>query len=293
MIIVRLIGGLGNQLFQYALGRRLALERGVPLKLDLSWFQVQSLRHYMLDRFKIDAEIATPDEIAYLTRSNGKGIPNLLYKMGEKFVPYYRRTVVREVKRSFDPRILKVKPSAQLIGYWQSERYFKEIESHLRQELSLKQPLSSQSANIARQMQGSNSISLHVRRQDYVSSARRIQVYGVCSLEYYQRAVEYLRKNVPNPHFFVFSDDVTWAGSNLTFLAPMVEVIEVDGPARDEEELILMSRCKHHILANSSFSWWAAWIGTTPGTVVVAPRQWIRDPRRENPDIAPAAWVRM
>jgi len=293
MIVVRLIGGLGNQLFQYALGRRLALERGVPLKLDLSWFQTQSLRHYMLDRFKIDAETVTPQEIARLTGSNWEGVSDQVYQMIQKYVPYYRRSVVKEAKYSFDPLILKAKSDVLLIGYWQTEKYFKQIESHLRQEFSLKQPLSPESARLAERIQRGNSISVHVRRTDYVESVRRIQVYDVCSIEYYQKAAEYLCKIVPNASFFVFSDDISWAANNLSFLSPAIEIVDVKGTSQDAEELILMGYCRHHIIANSSFSWWGAWLGTTPQTVTIAPQQWIRNSRRENPDITPAGWIRM
>lgn len=293
MIIVRLMGGLGNQMFQYALGRRLALERGVPLKLDLSWFQTQALRRYMLDRFQVNAEIATPEEIACLVGSNRKAISGWLYRIIQNCLPYYRRNRVTETNHSFNPLLLNVKSNVLLIGYWQSEKYFKEIGTHLRQEFSLKRPFSPKSLSLADRIQRENSISLHVRRKDYVESPRRIEVYDVCSIEYYRRAVEYLRQIVPNASFFVFSDDISWATVNLKFLSPAVEMVDVKGAAQDVEELILMSYCKHHIIANSSFSWWGAWLGATAETVTIAPRQWIRDRRRENRDITPVEWIRM
>jgi hypothetical protein len=290
MIIVRLIGGLGNQMFQYALGRRLAAERNVPLKLDIAWYQEHTLRSYQLDRFQISSQVATPQEVECVTKSHWRGLPGRFYQAIQRRLPYHRRAVVREVASSFDLSILKVSKSAYLIGYWQDEAYFKPVELPLRQEFMLKHPFSPGSAVWASKIQACNSVSVHVRRGDYVSDSNIFQKFGLCGVEYYLKAFEYISAHDSGFTFFVFSDDLDWARQNLGFFSP-AEFVRVEGRTQDEEEMILMSLCRYHIIANSSYSWWGAWLGKGDGNMVIAPKKWFNTKEIDRTNLPLADWI--
>lgn len=292
MIIVKLMGGLGNQMFQYALGRHLAIQRCVSLKLDVSWFAGQTLRQFKLDRFNIQAEIASSEEIFFFTREDWPTISRKLYLFAQRLFPMYFGKVIKQKGLYFSAEMFNSPKKIYLNGYWQSEKYFKVIETMLRQDFTLKKGLSSKSARIIGRVKECPSVSLHVRRKDYVEDKNTTRVHGVCSIEYYEKAVKYLRENIPNASFFVFSDDLSWAAKNLSFLSP-IEFVDAGGNIRDEEELILMSACKHHIIANSTYSWWGAWLGTYPEKIVVAPRRWFNDMAIDTNDIVLETWIRM
>ncbi len=292
MIVVKLMGGLGNQLFQYALGRRLAYERGTSLKLDLSWFQTQTLRSYQLDPMKICAEIASPGDIEKLTRANWGGLKGRIYQAIQRRMPYYRRRVVAEKDRFFDSHVVnKGSRNAYLMGYWQSEKYFEPIASLLREELKLKEPLSpacqAWKENISRLQ---STTSLHVRRGDYVSNPHDTK--GPCSPAYYPEAISYIRQRLPGRTIFVFSDDIDWTRQNFSSYSPM-EFVKLESTNRDQEEMWLMSLCDHHIIANSTYSWWGAWLGTNAEKIVIAPQKWYVDKTRNTKDFIPETWIRM
>lgn len=286
MIVSKIQGGLGNQLFQYALGRRLALDRGVPLKLDLSWYWANRVRSYGLWHFNICAEMAFPDDIALTA---GKRNDPMARKL-EGQMPYYHRSQVWQQHRQFDANILNVKSPVYLHGYWQSEKYFQAIEAILRQELTLKASPDAGNQALAHTIAQVNAVSLHVRRGDYVSSPQAAKVHGLCSLAYYQRAMATVAERVKAPHFFIFSDDLAWVQENLKTTYPVTYVGQ-NGADKDYEDLRLMTLCQHHIIANSTFSWWGAWLGANPNKIVVAPQPWLTVPDHDPRDIIPAAWL--
>ena len=288
MIIVKLFGGLGNQMFQYAFARCLAYERRVKLKFDLSWFQTQSMRKYMLDRFNIASEIATPDEITNLTKSNWTSILGRINQAVQRRLPYYHRLVIEEAHYTFDPEVFKVGRNALIVGYWQSEKYFLPIHQIIRKEFKLRQSLSHESLNWAKKIQSCNSISIHIRRGDFVSDTSLDQSLPI---SYYQQAMEYLLQHCPDPNFFIFSDDIPWAYQNLN-IQPPPKFVHFEEKKRDEEELVLMSLCKNHIIANSTFSWWGAWLSINPRKIVIAPQNWMNDAVTTN-DLLPDSWVRI
>lgn len=293
MIIVKLMGGLGNQLFQYALGRQLAQDRKVPLKLDTAWFQKQTLRTYQLGRFKIAAEIASAGDMAAVTRSQWAGWRRRVAKMIDGRTPYYRRRVIAENTPGFDPLVLKYAPKqAYLSGYWQCQSYFAGIAADLRREITLKEPLSQEFETWSERIRRADAASLHVRRGDYVSNLQSSAVHGVCSPGYYAAAVRALRQRCPGCVLFVFSDDLPWCRDNLGHLSPL-EFVGLEGRLQDQEELILMSQCRHHILANSSFSWWGAWLNPTEEKMVFTPERWGNDPAWTAVDIIPPGWIRI
>lgn len=276
MVTSILSGGLGNQMFQYARGRALALRKGVPLALDISrYVRGSSHREFLLGHFDIKARIRR------------HSLHQLL-----RWVDRFRRTKhwVQEPGYNFEPTLLT--PTVNrlyLSGVWQSEKYFMDYADVIRQDLTLRQPLSSAAAKVHSQI-GDTAVSLHVRRGDYVTHAGRNRKYGFCPPAYYVRAMTLLAGQVSNPTVFIFSDDVEWARSNvpISFRHVFVSAFAI----ADYEEMALMSSCRHHIIANSTFSWWGAWLNPRTSRIVIAPKVWMAS-RPDTPDIIPPSWVRI
>jgi hypothetical protein len=285
MIITRLVGGLGNQLFQYAAGRRLAHRHGVTLKLDVTPFKTYSLRQYGLGDFAINADVASPADIAFFNPDSR--VKKLLCRLtGQQMIGnvFFGRDYI------FESRLLVAPASLFLVGHWLSEEYFVDIADILRQELTVLSPLAGRNAEIAAEIAASESVSIHVRRGDYVSNPGNAGLYSACTPEYYGRCVAYIAERVRNPRFFVFSDDIEWAAANLSFGHPTTFVGH-NGDAASHEDLRLMSLCRHHITANSTFSWWGAWLNPGTDKMVLTPRRWFQS--REVENLIPEGWVRI
>lgn len=296
MVIVRLNGGLGNQMFQYAAGLRLATEWQVPLKLDLRFYETNQsgceYRNYGLDCFNINADIATPSEIgAFKTASQKRPLFAFFRHPFIKSTPGKGFTFLREEYFHFNPAVLTAKPPVYLDGYWQSEKYFKDCESGVRKAFLYNKPLDNRYADIGKKISSSNSVSVHIRRGDYMSSKRVADVHGLCPLEYYNKAIEKIAGLINQPEFFIFSDDIKWAKNNLTS-SFFLHFIKGD-KTKPCDDLNLMSQCKNHIIANSSFSWWGAWLSKYKNKIVIAPFKWFLDPRKNTSDLIPNTWIRL
>jgi len=272
MIIVQLVGGLGNQLFQYATARRLAHVHNTVLKLDISPFEKYTLHAYHLNNLNIIENITAVNDIEQITGNKGQ--------------------VIREKTFNFDPEILHLSDNVYLQGYWQSEKYFADIKHIINEEFTVKHALDSRNKEITDSINNCSSISLHIRRGDYINNPHTNSVHGTCRLEYYQRCFAKMVEAVPEPHFFVFSDDPEWAVENLKLDYPMT-LIDHNGPERDYEDLRLMSMCKHNITANSTFSWWGAWLNPNPDKLVFAPERWFQNEKIDTSDLIPANWQKV
>jgi hypothetical protein len=293
MVIVRLIGGLGNQLFQYAAARRLSILHQTTLKLDITLLEYYKLRRYSLTPFHIQEVFATPKEIAKVKGTSKKGLAKIAFRLSQKLKPYYRRSIFSEFHfGTFDPNIMKTPKDVYLDGYWQSEKYFVDIQDVIRREFTIKVEQDRQSREIAEQIAGTQSVSIHVRRGDYVSNPETRRVHGVCNLDYYKQCISLIAEKITYPHLFVFSDDPGWVTDNLRFDYPTTFVTHNDA-AKNYEDLRLMSMCKHHIIANSSFSWWGAWLNANPNKIVLAPRRWFNDPGIDTRDLLPDGWIKV
>jgi hypothetical protein len=290
-VITRLNGGLGNQLFQYAAGRALADRLGAPLKVDLSEFESYLLRRFELDQFTINAGIATPEELAGFVIN-----PSRFQRSYSRFAISlglgFNRIAFKERKFGYDDTFEKIRHPMYLNGYWQSEKYFKSAEGKLRSELCLVDKLGVSSQKILDEILQCTAVSLHIRRGDYITNPSAASVHGVCSLDYYYSAIRHITTHVQNPYFFVFSDDPEWAKDNLKISQP-VWFVEANGPDRGVEDMWLMKSCKHHIIANSSFSWWAAWLNGRQDKIVIAPRIWFLDKTINTGDLIPEQWHRI
>ncbi len=293
MIVTRLRGGLGNQMFQYAAGRALALRTGGELKLDLGYFERSSLRSYALGPFPIRAVPATAEEVARLTRT-----PRPL-RIARRLLgrpPRPPRSHVQESDMSFHPEVLDLPDGVYLDGYWQSERYFADAADAIRAELAPPEPATARDRELAAAIDASESVSLHVRRGDYASSPATLETHGLCGVDYYRRAADWLGGRLSAPALFVFSDEPEWVREHLDLPFPMTVVDhggDGTGYGAAHRDLALMSRCRHHVLANSSFSWWGAWLGRDPDGHVIAPERWFARPDLSSRDLVPERWVRL
>lgn len=237
MTVVKLTGGLGNQMFQYAHGKAVAHRNNEQLFLDTSWYEGRIDRSYILDYFNIDASLA--------------GI----------------------IKRLFAKKI---------VGDFQSENHFREIEETIRKEFTLKNP--------PKPISDPNSVSIHLRGGDYVRG-KKSGFHGTCSPEYYEQAVAHIKTRVDSPHFYIFTDDIEWAKNHIKFPQPFTLMSEKNHTPVDE--LFLMSSCIHNIIANSTFSWWAAWLNQNPKKIVIAPKKWFNNEVADASDIVPLNWLKL
>lgn len=286
MITAILKEGLGNQLFQYAAGRCLAEKRNTTLMLDTFSFKSNALRKYALNNFNINVRIC--DETDHFMVRAKYALKNLF----DQVHAFENKWVYQQKGLNFDKCFLNLPNGSCIEGYWQNEKYFKDIENIIRVEFLVVSKPCDLNASFLDKIKSSNSVSLHVRRGDYVHSKEASAVHGVCGLNYYIKAVNYIKEHITNPHFFVFSDDIPWAKGNLTLTGNQVDYIDHNGNL-DHEDLRLMYNCKHNIIANSSFSWWGAWLNNNPAKIIIAPSKWFNDPARNSNDIVPENWVKI
>lgn len=278
MITTRLFGGLGNQMFQYATGRALALRLGVDLSLDMrDTTRLGGHNQFQLHRHGI--QVVEPE--------------NLPPDRKEKPLAYVAwritsRRLYREKSLGFSPEVLRLPDETYLHGYFQSEKYFADAADTIRSELSLTELLSPETRDWAgRIASDALSVSLHVRRGDYLSAGN----FGTCDAAYYNRALATLTDRLgARPNVYAFSDDPDWVRDHLHLEAEM-DVVGHNPPERGHEDMALMSTCQNHIIANSTFSWWGAWMNPRADKIVVAPKIWFSNPKQKNPDILPDSWI--
>ncbi|MFZ1685797.1 MAG: alpha-1,2-fucosyltransferase [Flavobacteriales bacterium] len=292
-VVTRLAGGLGNQMFQYAAGQALAQHLGVPLLLDTGRLEARpkgmswTARGYALEVFNIDTELVSPE---LLTHFGGDASDEPWLRIMHKVGLVTRESRLLERSKLYDPDFFSQEPPVLLDGYWQCERYFATIATELRQRIFV--PRSEPSANNqarADLMGRHNAASIHVRRGDYVTNSEAARYHGVCPPEYYRSAADELVRAHGVDHFFVFSDDADWVRANLQL--PYPTTVNDHNPGDQSHwDLWLMRHCKHHIIANSSFSWWGAWLSEPAGRTVIAPRNWFADPAIQH-DILPIEWL--
>jgi len=290
MIITKLIGGLGNQMFQYAAGRRVAITNKTELKLDVSGYNQQvgiTPRKYMLDIFNIRASIATRQEIQFFTNQSKNRIQRNFHRIK---LTVLQRQYILQKSTHFTYDFLTIPDNSYLDGYWGSEKYFLDIGDIIRNDFTLKKNPDKVNSELIRYIKNCNSVSIHVRRNDYVKNQKTHDFHGVCGIRYYRKAVSVIMKKVRDPTFFIFSDDPDWCKAHLRFNYPTTHVTNNLGK-NDCEDMRLMSECKHNIIANSSFSWWGAWLNNNPDKIVIAPKKWFRDSSIYTQDIIPDTWI--
>lgn len=290
MIISHVIGGLGNQMFQYAVGRALSLKKRVPLRLDVRAFEGYALHSgYELDRvFNISAQFASD---ADCRRVMGWRAPPIVRRaLQQKKLSFLRGSnFAVEPDFSYWPAIASVPDDCYLQGYWQSENYFQHYAPTIRADFSFRIPANPSNLELANIISECNAVSLHVRRGDYASDPATLATHGLCTLDYYRQAIQYVSERVAEPVFFVFSDDAAWAQKNISIEFPCHFVTQNRG-SESYNDMRLMTLCRHHIIANSSFSWWGAWLNAKPEKIVVAPKKWFVNNNSVS-DLFPSDWI--
>lgn len=311
MIIAHLAGGLGNQLFQYAMARQVAHRLGVELKLDLFGYRSDRLRQYGLHAFAIRATPATWLDVFRLCpgMALGRLLPRPLYerlwrrleKAGRKPVcrprigeadaltrPLRQGRMVAERRLTWDADVDSIPDSSLLVGWWLNERYFAALRPTLLEEIRVTAPPDMRDDELVRQMSAADSVALHVRRDDKVGSAQ----FKATSLDYCHKAMNLMRGRLARPQFFVFSDSPEWTRQHLG-CEPGVTLVDHHDKHHPHLDLRLMSACRHQITAASSMSWWAAWLNPRPDKTVICPpaRHWTAHPAYDTSEILPPGWT--
>ncbi len=286
---MRIQGGLGNQLYQYAFSRSLSLRSGRPILLERRNISRDSSRKYELSAFNIKEEFPGLFIKWFVRWAASESSGNLFRTL---FPPARNYKIIKDQETGFDPSVFNLEKGTLIFeGYWQSFKYFDPYQDVIKSELTFKKEPSVENANILEEIKSVQSVAVHVRRGDYVNNPKCKDLHGTCSLEYYQKANNYLEQNVIKPHFYIFTDDPEWARENLKFYGPF-KVVDNNLGKADFEDLRLMTHCKHFIIANSSFSWWGAWLAYYPGKTVIAPKNWYKIDNYPPEDRIPGDWLR-
>lgn len=283
MIVIELSGGLGNQMFQYALYKKFeSLNKDVVM--ETSFFRSgQELREYELGIFPVKYREITDKEAADI---RGFGYQDsVLDKVYRKLKPKKYKTYIDKIG-PFQPEIFDM-DNVYLSGYWQNENYFKDIRENICKDFSFSEKLMEQNKDICERLERENSVSVHIRRGDYLTT-ENTRIHGnICTDEYYTNAMNYIKQRIENPRFYIFTDDLAWArekysGENIT-------IVDGNRDTSSYVDMFLMSKCKHNIVANSTFSWWGAWLNSNSDKLVLAPPRWLNN--FEEAQVACADWI--
>ncbi|MES2699615.1 MAG: alpha-1,2-fucosyltransferase [Pseudomonadota bacterium] len=307
--MVQLLGGLGNQMFQYAFGRALSLRSGAPLLLDKFLLEDhrtgkhKTNRHYELGIFALKPVFAARSEVAAF-HPYGAGTPGrILYHIRKRLpgqgswrgIPVPSQ-VLRERDFAFDPQIASLPVPRYAAGLWQSWRYFADCDDEIRRDFTFRDPLGPEGEALAARIFDPDAVVVHVRRGDYVNVPEHAQSIGFVGLDYYARALEFIHSKIARPKVFVFSDDLGWCREKLPSLGISVDYVDLKAPGGVQQhafELQLMSRGRNFVLANSTFSWWAAWLSSADIPLVVVPEKWFNDESIVTTDLPCPDWHRL
>ena len=267
-------------MFQYAFGRALALKNITELLLDTKDYENYTLHAYGLHHYNIQAQ------------QEKVGWPHKLFRLVQAIRPLKKRTYIEVISNHFLSELLKPRGgNPYYLWYWQSPKYFEEFADTIRLELTPIHNPGEKNTETMKLMELENAVSIHIRRGDYVSDPNTNKRFWVCDLEYYRAAIEYIREKIDFPKFYIFTNDITWVRENF-LLDPMV-IVDWNGVEKNYEDIRLMSHCKHHIIANSSFSWWGAWLNPHKEKIVVAPKVWLLNGSDDARDLLPENWIQL
>lgn len=286
-IIIKIQGGLGNQMFQYALGISLAQDSSKKVYFDADFYQQKHFFvtpwSYALDYFNTHPEIIH----LKITTKVKNVILDILTRIKPELSTYYLRNMSPQHLQTLISKV----GNFYLDGYWQNEQFFIHHQDLIRSEFKIITPINAINKKWMECIQKENSVCVHIRRGDYVSDPRANKHHGTCSVNYYEQAIEYMQKHVDNPVYFIFSDDLNWVKENIPIPSPCY-YMDHNNTDKNYDDLYLMSNCKYFIIANSSFSWWGAWLSNYSNKIVIAPNRWTND-LVNTVDIIPDAWIRI
>lgn len=295
-VIVSLYGGLGNQLFQYSAAKAYALKNNASLTLDLFWFQIvdqlkdTTPRKYALNPYKLNVNLSY---IGLPWHQKKSFFDKLLYKVvnfskfSQAGTPIYSENL-----QGYDENFFKKTSPIWFNGYWQSYKYFDFIDDIIKKDIGAIKNINNKSRIILNQIKSSESVCIHIRRGDYVTNTNAMNTHGVCSLEYYYKGLEKVCRGLNNPQIFIFSDDPLWVKSNFKSKFSFT-IVDVNGYDDAYQDLWLMKSCQRFVIANSSLSWWAAWLSNSPKKLVVAPKKWFLSNKLDSSDLIPLDWIRL
>jgi hypothetical protein len=294
MIVVQITGGLGNQMFQYAAGRALSLKNNTDLILDIQHFDDIDEKEDLINRdfelgvFDFDKKVRKNPFLYYL-KPNSSLFLNLYYWIKKKvtnFSFFYEGNL--EYKNEFQ----FLGKNVYLQGYFQSEKYFKDYREELLSDFIFPADLNSENKEVLNLINENNAVSIHIRRGDYVNNKLTNTVHGVLPKSYYEQAIEIILSKVKEPYFFIFSDDPEWVMENFKLEVPF-EIIAHNQGDQSYIDMQLMSCCDHNIIANSSFSWWGAWLNNNPEKIVIGANNWFLDPGKQKNNIMCSNWIKI
>ncbi|MBW8521821.1 alpha-1,2-fucosyltransferase [Chryseobacterium chendengshani] len=293
MVAVELIGGLGNQMFQYATAKALSLHRNELLLLDSRLFDNYKLHSYSLNHFNIEASVVKNNLPLKTPSFSKRVIHKILQKLDAFILKNKVFSIYQEKDLRFDKTLFKTnKKNIYLKGYFQSEKYFLRFEDEIRRDFEIITALKKETRDMLKIIEAGDSVSLHIRRGDYISNANANAVHGTCNLDYYHRAITIIQGKIKDPAFFIFSDDIDWAKENLK-IDNTIYFVDFNDASTNYEDIKLMSACKHNIIANSSFSWWGAWLNSSKNKIVIAPSKWFNTDKLNSEDIIPESWMKI
>ncbi len=282
MIIARITGGLGNQMFQYAAGLAMASRHQAPLILDISGYDDYPLRTFDLPKvFDIKPQIASLKLLkSFLPEKQNRLFRKLLP------APHLGKTTFREPHFHVTEQFYSLPDYTYLDGYWQSEKYFLDIEEQIRTHFSIKANLTAEQQRLLEEICVHESVAVHVRRGDYLSNAKANRYHGLLTPAYYEGAIKDLKEHQPEIKFFFFSDDMAWVRETFAH----VKHAHFSDEYEQQIDLLLMKSCKHQIIANSSFSWWGGWLNENSQKKVIAPARWFDKVNHDTRDLLPKSW---
>jgi tellurite resistance-related uncharacterized protein len=287
LIIVKLQGGLGNQMFQYAVGKALACFYNTSLRLDHGFLESRAenathvFREYNLDLFNLRVKRASSRELNTFFKSGP-----IWKKYGVRLGLLTRHEIVNEPHFQFYPELFNKHKHLYLDGYWQSPKYFESIKAELRNDFAFRKTVDTHSFQMLKLIEAVNSVCVNVRRTDFLINSFHAQ----CALSYYKESMTFVSARIANPTFFVFSDDIAWCYENFAHLPNCIIVDHTHKGDRFSNYLMLMASCKHFIIANSTFAWWAVWLANRENNIVIAPQKWFTDPSWRTEDLLPEQW---
>lgn len=277
-------------MFQYAFGKTYAHKNKCDVLFDRSWFDLEQGEHprpLRLTRYNVSAQFASKLQVEQcINKRRASRLPGFLRQLFKK-KKYTSNKRLEQCAGFFDPSLMEPSVNCFFEGYFQTDKYFKDIRGKILSDFTLASPLDESNQQMLHAIQNSNAISIHIRRGDYLNLQ---DTHPVCSMEYYQTAMKSVARSVDKPHFFIFSDDPNWVKSDFP-LAYDKTVVDINNEENGIFDIELMRHCQHNIIANSSFSWWGAWLNENPDKMVVAPKQWFSGKAAD--DILPEEWIKL
>ncbi len=299
MIITKIEGGMGNQMFQYAIGRAISIKNNTELGLYLDFLLDRNFkpdftfRNYSLDVFNIEAKIVDRSKVPFIYRHYNKGILSYIVRIINFILIKILRIKMegKEKNSNFDSTVLLAHGNSYIEGYWQSEKYFSDISEIIRKDFTLKNNIPINIKNLIEIIKKENSLCIHVRRGDYVGNIN----HEIVGREYYNEGIENIKSLTKIDKIYLFSDDINWCKENMKFEFPTMFVGDEYAGENAEWHHILMRSCKNFIIPNSTFSWWAAWLSDSKDKIVIAPKQWFPNGSLhiDNIDIIPDSWIKI